>query len=320
MIPFKRINLGGAYEAIQPLFNSGMLGIGPELFEFEKDLAEYVGSKYCITFNSCTSAIYLALLWEKEQGLEKVSIPDMTVPLVANAVMWSGLQFDLYDNTSWVGGTYKILGSNVIDSAHELRKNCFLQYSEDSKVCFSFYPTKTIGTSDGGAIATNDEDFYNWARSVSVYGRNQKNYRQNYWDYDIERLGYKFHWNSLNAVIAHEQLKRLDETNAKRQAIVQKYNEAFSLNNTSDYLYRLEVKNRDVFVKYMIDNGIECGVHFKPLHMFEPFKDLEVWDKERTEEDFNKTVSLPLYDMLTEGETNTIIQTVLNYEFYENVS
>lgn len=316
MISFKKINLGNAHIRLKPLFESGFIGIGDNLFKFEQALADFVGAKYVVSLNSCTSALFLSLLWEKKQGVEKVSIPDMTVPLVANAVLQAGLELELNDNVDWVGGRYRIVGTKIYDSAHELRRGCFIGLEDDAKLCFSFYPTKTIGTSDGGAIATNDEEFAEWARSMSVYGRNQKPFRQNYWEYDVNSLGYKFHWNDVQAVIALEQLERLDETNKKRQEIVAIYNNALDLNNTSDYLYRIEVGDKPKFFEYMQKYEIECGEHFKPLHLFKPFKDLPVYNKEEIEVAYKKTVSLPLYDSLLRRDAHRIAEVVHNYEPY----
>ena len=67
-IPFKRINLGSAYEGVKPLFESGFIGLGEKVFEFERELAKYVGAKYCLATDSCTSALFLCLKpsWDSE--------------------------------------------------------------------------------------------------------------------------------------------------------------------------------------------------------------------------------------------------------------
>src|SRR3989344_9500183 len=204
MIPFKKINLGQAYKDLKPLFKSGLIGLGNTVFEFEKELADYVGSKYVIALDSCTSALFLSLLYEAERGLTEVSIPSMTVPLVANACLEAGLKIKFNDHTDWVGSAYDIIGSNIVDSAHQLDRGQY-KFFMGKKLCFSFYPTKTIGSADGGAIATDDEDFANWVRSVSTYGRDQKSERGNSWDYDVQMFGYKRHYTNLQAAICLEQ-------------------------------------------------------------------------------------------------------------------
>jgi len=315
MIPFKKINLGKSYEEVKPLFESGFIGLGGVVFEFEKALAEYVGSKYVAAVDSCTSALFLSLKYEKERGLKKVSIPSMTVPLVANACLEAGVEIEFNGETEWVGSAYSLVGSNVIDSAHQLQREQYKDF-KGKKLCFSFYPTKTVGSADGGAIATDDEEFSDWTRSIATYGRNQKNKYGNSWDYDVEMVGYKRHYTNLQAAICLEQLKRLDETNERRQKIVSIYNNAFSLDNKSDYLYRINIEDRDRFIEYAKENGVECGVHFKPLHLMTPFKDVPMSreDKKKVEEAYRTTVSLPFYDTMTDEEVKKVIETVKSFK------
>lgn len=314
MIRFKHINLGNSYKALKPYFDSGFIGLGDAVFMFEKELAEHAHSKYALAVNSCTSALFLSLLWEKNHGLEKVSIPSMTVPLVVSAALQAGLEIEFNDDTDWVGGMCALEGSSVLDSAHQVDRGDYDYMSNEVKLCYSFYPTKTIGSADGGAIVTNDKDFIEWARSASVYGRNQQAKRENSWDYEIDKLGYKLNWNNLQAVIALEQLRRLDQTNQNREEIVKKYNHAFDLLNDSDYLYRINVRDRDRFLQYMLENGVECGVHFKPLHLMDPFKDIKVYNRAQIERAYEQTVSLPLHDSLTDEDIQRIIVLVKEWK------
>lgn len=318
MIPFKKVNLGNAYEQVKPLFESGFIGLGDKVVEFENEMAEYLGAKYVLATNSCTAALFLCLKWERlHNKRDHVFIPSMTVPLVYNAAHEAGMRIAFDMRTDWVGRYYNIAGTSVFDSAHELRRNQFSEMKErekvdDLKVCFSFYPTKTIGSADGGAIATDDGNFIEWARQQTTYGRTRDQYKST-WNYDVVELGHKLHYDNLRAVICLEQLRRLDQTNARRQEIVAQYNKAFKLTNESDYLYRINVRQRDDFLLYMSNNGVECGVHFKPLHLMTPFKDVVMYGKESVEEAFKKTVSLPLYDLLTDDEVLKIIDLVLSY-------
>jgi dTDP-4-amino-4,6-dideoxygalactose transaminase len=324
MIPFKRINLGKSYEMVKPLFETGYIGLGSVVEEFEKELAESVGSKFVVTTDSCTSALFLSLKYEGLFSLREVSIPSMTVPLVANACIEAGISIKFNGATDWVGSSYKLIGSHIYDSAHELHRDQYKtlrKKDHDAKLCFSFYPTKTIGSADGGAIATNDRIFYEWAKSCSTYGRDMSQ-SGNSWDYDVMQLGYKRHYTNLQAAICLEQLRRLDETTERRQRIVSIYNNALGYDNKSDYLYRINVPERNKFIEYAKDNGVECGVHFKPLHLMTPFKDIEMSkeDREKVEEAYDKTVSLPFFDTMTDEEINKVIEVVKSYENLHSTS
>ena len=50
--------------------------IGPEITQFEKSLAEYVGSKFCVSFNSATSALHASLLAAKITEIQEVFVND----------------------------------------------------------------------------------------------------------------------------------------------------------------------------------------------------------------------------------------------------
>lgn len=327
-IPFKKINVTEAeVQATAECVRSGFIGLGNKVFEFEQMLAEFVGSKYVVAVDSCTSALFLSLIWERLQAekrgdvLPEVGIPSMTVPLVAAAAIEAGRKIYYTDQTDWVGNVYHLLGTKVFDSAHTLERDQFKAmmneidgFTGNEKVCFSFYPTKNIGSADGGAIATNDEEFAKWAKSISCYGRNQGSKYGNSWDYEVELIGYKRHWTNLQAVVAIEQLKREDEINARRVEIRDRFNEAFGQNSKSLYLYKLDVQNRDEFIKNMAEEGIECGVHFKPLHMMKAYAGFEIrGDQSKIEKAYETTVSLPFYNLMTDAEVERVIEAVKKY-------
>lgn len=312
MIPFKKIDLGKGYERLKPIFDSGFIGLGNDVHEFEKKLADYVGMKYVVATDSCTSALFLSMKYE---GVQRVGIPSMTVPLVADAVIEAGAELYFTDQIDWVGSKYRLEGTNILDSAHELERDMCKGMGDDIKVCFSFYPTKNIGSGDGGAIATNDKDFADWARQISTYGRNQGQTYKNSWEYEVDMIGYKRHYTNLQAVVCTEQLERLDETNKRRAEIRDMFNKAFKRDNKSLYLYRIDIEkgHRDHFIKTMLEKGIQCGVHFKPLHMMKAFDEIPVQYPHDIKDAYNKTVSLPFYSLMTDDEVQYVIDAVIEY-------
>jgi len=318
MIPFKKINITRKLIArVSNLLATGMIGLGSEVFEFEKNLAEYVGSKYCVATDSCTSALFMSLRYEAKESKLRVGVPSMTVPLVGDAVIEAGCELYFTDKTNWVGSVYRLEGTDVWDSAHELERNMFKKFGKKAKVCFSFYPTKSIGSADGGAICTNDKEFADWARCAVTYGRDQGQKYKNSWEYEIKMKGWKRHYTNLQAVICDEQLKKLDQVNKRRKEIKNKFNSAFQLNNKSLYIYRLKVKNRDKFVDQMTKEGIQCGVHYRPLHTMKAFEGIDFeGDKAKTERDYRHTVSIPFYNRLTDDEVRYIIKKVKKYAHF----
>ncbi len=83
------------YEALQHVITSGMFTMGPKVFEFEKQFASYLGSKYCVMVNSGSSANLLmvaALFYSKNPDFLLKAGDEVIVP----AVSWSTTYYPLY--------------------------------------------------------------------------------------------------------------------------------------------------------------------------------------------------------------------------------
>lgn len=321
MIPFKKLNLGNSYDLLKPLFENGQMGEGKIVAEFEEELAKYVGAKHVIAVSSCTAAIYISCLWEKMHGAKSVSIPSMTMALVPNAILQSGLEISHFNgDVDWVGDRYYIGGTNIIDSAHRVSEGDFEGLPDDTKICYSFYPTKVIGSIDGGAIATNDSEFAYWCKSFIHYGRRERlDNSRNSWEYEVVQEGGKYNWNDPQALIALEQLRRIAETKAELGMVRHTYNEAFDYDNLSDYLYRIVVKDRDGFMEYMQNNGVQCGIHFKPLHQMKPFEHIKITlkDRNRVEATYKHIVSIPYFDLISNEDLEKVIDLVKRWRSKE---
>ena len=70
--------------------------------KFEQTIAGYVGAKYAVSFNSATSAIFLALIGKRTT----IKVPSIIPPVVLNAIITSGNQYEFTDDVDWVGGSY----------------------------------------------------------------------------------------------------------------------------------------------------------------------------------------------------------------------
>lgn len=67
---------------------------------------------------------------------------------------------------------------------------------------FSFYPTKTITTGEGGAVATSDENVHNIARMFINHGEDRR--------YHYVMLGYNYRMSEINAAIGLAQLENIE--------------------------------------------------------------------------------------------------------------
>jgi len=282
--------------------------------EFENNFCEYVGAKYACSVSSATNAIFLALLDKNAH----IKVPSMIPPVVCNAILTSGNKLDFEDNTEWVGDSYilhEFDDYKIIDSAQKVDKNQFIKEANDNDLMmFSFYPTKPVGSSDGGIIVSNDFEKIKWFKEATMNGMT---YAHNNWDRTIKFPGYKMYMNSIQCYIANENLKLLDFKKMKLNSIREKYNKAFGYNNTSDHLYRIEVDNRDSFIKNMNEKSIVCGVHYDALHEVETYRKATTRPYKVTDSICKnssiiskRVVSLPFHEMLSNKQIDYIIENV----------
>jgi dTDP-4-amino-4,6-dideoxygalactose transaminase len=193
-------------EVIQAL-ESGWLTVGPKTKEFQKKIAEYIGSKGAVALNSCTGAIHLSLVALDVAPGDEVVVPVLSFAAVPNAVIHCGatpIFVDIDPDTLnmeisrlpelcgpktkalvplYFGGlafdidlfkkTAADLGISVIvDAAHAFgtRWKGSLVGTEFSSTCFSFYATKNITTGEGGAVTSNDESLLREIELLSLHG------------------------------------------------------------------------------------------------------------------------------------------------------
>ena len=126
---------------------------------FENAIKDIVGAPYGIATDSCTHAIFISLLWEKEHGLSEVNLPTRTYISVPQTCRHLDLKIN-WKNMTW-NGSYNIEGSKTIDSACHFSENT---YVPGHSQCLSFHHRKTLSTIRGGMILTDNKEFEEWAR------------------------------------------------------------------------------------------------------------------------------------------------------------
>ena len=300
-IPFyKRTWTDGEIDAVSSCLKSGHLTQGARVEEFEEAFSDFVGAKYSIAVNSCTSALFLCL---KLLSPKKVSIPSMTFASVASCILHAGGKINWLDE-SWSGSRYPLTTDNlklgtIYDSAHALHRNDHTKKPNDL-VCYSFYPTKNLSGAEGGMISTNNKKYAEWLKKARWHARVGRT-----WDYIIEFPGWKMNMTDIQAAIGIEYLKRIDDEAAARKELLEHYNLLLGTSIKSDHIFQTIVANRPAFVKFMEDNGIECSMHFKPVHKQPAFKGS--YRKLPKTEHFEKlAVSLPLFPTMQISEVEEI--------------
>jgi dTDP-4-amino-4,6-dideoxygalactose transaminase len=203
--------------------------------------------------------------------------------------------------------------------------------------CFSFYATKTLTTGEGGMITTDNSEAADRMRLMRLHGIEcdaWKRYRADgSWFYKVVEAGFKYNLTDFQSAIGLVQLTKCDAMRQAREAIAQRYSDAFSSHeelviptvrqdrSTSWHLYILRLrlerlnKDRNGFIQALHHRGVACSVHFIPLHL-QPYYQ-RAWgyqpgDFPNAEREYLSCLSLPIYPGMTETEINHVISAVLN--------
>lgn len=280
--------------------------------EFERRFADYVGAKYAVSLHSATAGIELAL---HDEYLTELTIPSIIPPVVASAIHNAGCWVKFEDNISWVGKDYVLHAwsdCKLIDSAQRVSAGQFEKEAKPNDLMlFSFFPTKPVGSCDGGMIVSNDEDAIEQIRLLANNGMKGAGPS---WEKELVEPGRKAYMNSIAAWIANENLKKLDAKNESLGVLRSYYNHEFGLNNDSNHLYRIPVADNTDFVKKAYAAGIECGIHYRALH--------ETWtnsDNSEEEQSLPESeiaartmVSIPFHEKLSDVEILAVVGFIKN--------
>lgn len=239
--------------AYQRVMNSGWYILGEEVTAFEREFAQYCGTKHCVGVANGLEALQLIL---RACGLEigdEVIVPSNTYIATWLAVSNAGatvvpvepdprtynldpgrveaaitrktkaiLPVHLYGQPADMDPINDIArrhGLKVIEDAaqaHGARYRDRRVGSLGDAAGWSFYPTKNLGAyGDAGAVTTDDDGLADRIRLLRNYGSKSKYYN--------EERGINSRLDELQAALLRVRLKHLDEWNSRRARIAAKY-------------------------------------------------------------------------------------------------
>ena len=229
--------------------------LGPDVAQFEKDFARFVGAEHCVGFNSGTSALHVAmLLLGVGPGDEVVTTPftfvatswaisyvgakpvyvdiddatfNLDPKLIARAITprtkavmpvhLYGHPFDL-DPVLAACRKHKLPLVEDAAQAHgaKYRGKTVGTFGEIS--CFSFYPGKNLGAcGEGGALVTNNAAFDRRARSLREHGSTVRYYH--------DEVGYNYRMEGIQGATLGVKLKHLAKWTVERRRVAHRYHE-----------------------------------------------------------------------------------------------
>ena len=233
-------------KALEEICESTAFAQGPATSEFEAEFAAYCGVHHCVSLNSGTSALHLALRCLDVGPGDEVVTVSMTFIATAWAISYVGAKPVFVD----IDPVRRTLDPDKLEAAITPRTKAIIpvhlygmpaemdrivaiaerhglpliedaaqahgakyrgkRVSQFGKIaCFSFYPGKNLGAyGEGGALITNDASMAQRARSLRDHAQSQK--------YFHDEIGYNYRMDSFQGAVLSIKLKHLDDWNAAR--------------------------------------------------------------------------------------------------------
>jgi perosamine synthetase len=242
---------------VTSVIDSGFLNDGEVTAQFERQMAELLGSKYVVATTSGTAAIFLALAGIGVGAGDEVIVPDVTFIATANAVTLAGAKPILVDiepkrlgldpqrtEDAITPRTKAIVPVHVsgraadLDAIMDIAKRHGLFVVEDAAEalfskykrkclgtfgiagCFSLSPNKTLTMGQGGLIATDDDRLHGRLRELKDQGRPV---RGTGGDDAHNSIGFNFKFTNLQAAVGLGQLKDLERRLGRMRSIYKSY-------------------------------------------------------------------------------------------------
>jgi dTDP-4-amino-4,6-dideoxygalactose transaminase len=359
-------------QAVMETLRSGWLTTGVRVRQFEEDFAHYVGSQHAVAVNSGTAALHLALDAVGVKEGDEVLVPTMTFAATAEVVLYFRAKPVLVDcrhdtmnldpdqiEKVITSRTKAIIPVHIggqpcdMDRILEIARERHLKVIEDAAhalptryrgrlvgtigdiTCFSFYATKTITTGEGGMATTDNPEWAERMRIMSLHGISHDAWKrytaEGSWYYEILYPGYKYNLTDVAASLGIQQLKKADRFWELRRRCVDWYNDG--LKDVPEvsvpyvapevqhawHLYVIQLNlemlriSRNEFIELLKKENIGTSVHFIPLHLHPYYRNTFGYrpaDFPTASSVFERIISLPLYPKMTETDVQRVIGTV----------
>ena len=195
---------------------------------------------------------------------------------------------------------------------------------------FSFDPVKIVTSIDGGCVIVRGENWMEGLQRRRNLGVDKdaslRHANQRAWAYDVKCEGFRYHLNNIMASVGVSQIKRASEFIASRRAVCRTYSAAFErlpgvrvpttdFQGVSPFIYVLRILEgrRNWFIAHMREQGIECGIHFIPVHTHTWFRDARRSDMRVTEKVAQEVVTLPLHSNMRADFVDRVIDGVRGF-------
>jgi dTDP-4-amino-4,6-dideoxygalactose transaminase len=244
--------------ALDRVCQSASFILGEDVEAFEKEFADYCGTKHCVAVSNGTAALHLGLLALGVQADHEVITTPNSFLATAEAITYCGAVPVFVEIDPATGNIDPYLVERAItprtrailpvhlygrpadmDPIREIAKRHNLKVLEDAAqahgaryrgrragqlghaAAFSFYPTKNLGAyGEGGAVTTNDDQVAKFVRAARNHGLTAR--------YEHEFVGYNARMQGFQGAILRIKLRRLFGWTGRRQEIAREYRKALA--------------------------------------------------------------------------------------------
>lgn len=352
--------------AVSEVLQSGWITTGPKNQALEEAFCELTGNKHAIAVSSATAGMHVALMALGIQAGDEVITPSLTWVSTLNMIVLLGAEPVMIDvdrdtlmvtpesieaaitprsraiiPVHYAGAPADIDAIRAVgerhgipvieDAAHAAGTHYKGKHVGDrGTAIFSFHAIKNMTCAEGGLIVTDDDQFANRMRSLKFHGLGVDAFdRQTQGrapQAEVITPGYKYNLADINAAIALVQLNKLEQHNARRTEIAERY--LAELVNTpylplihpqwahkhAWHLFILRIDEsrcgitRNEFMGALKDKGIGTGLHFRAAHTQKYYREryptLSLPD---TEWNSDRICSIPLFPTMSDDDVSRVI-------------
>jgi len=337
--------------AASRVLDRGWFLLGPEQKAFDTAFAEYAGAAHSVGVSSGLAAMELILAAHDIGAGDEVVVPANTYIATWIAVSRSGakpvpvepdpltrnidparvvevltpntraiMAVHLYGEAADMPGLRKVADEHglklFVDAAQSA--GAVIEGSRAETIgdaaAFSFYPTKNLGAlADAGAVVTDNAELSERVSLLRNYGMRDR--------VDHPEIGTNARMDEMTAAFLTAKLAHLDDWNARRAQIAERYLAAFSnldlklpAGGGCWHLFVIQCEDRDALRDFLAGAGMQTAIHYPvPPHLSgayagETFPPLPI-----TEDLARTALSLPISAFHSDDEIDRVIASVLEF-------
>jgi len=318
--------------------------------DFERNFAEKLGRKHCVSVSSATDALHFSLIAHGIGPGDEVLVTDFSwissascVDMVGATPVFCDINLDTYqmsldsvrrmysDRVKAIVYVHLFGAMEDTTALQAFCKEHNILFIEDAAQAlgssldgvragtigdcsiFSFNSNKVIaGINGGGVVLTDDSNIAKRLKMIRRHGKDKT--------FDI--LGYNSRMYVLNARIIEQRMKSMEQNQTKRQSIAHQYNSAFAnlpvitpkvTNGLDNNYHKYVIRFEDKDTRKRVKNALNASIHYEtPLSANNMYNSATIRSDNCTASKAasNTVLSLPIHAWLTDNEIKTIIDTI----------